>query len=434
MSKFQIIFTVIFGLFIGIGILVFALARGGSSENAQVPITVWGDIKLDSFQNYIKEAPINNDKSVSIKYVEVSDSAFDQKFVEALAVGKGPDIVFLPQDKILRHKDKIFSLPYSVISERTFKDTFLQEGELFLTKDGVVGLPFMADPLVMYWNRDLFSKVNLTLPPKYWEDFFPLYDKLTIKEATRNISQSMISFGEFGNVSNAKNIISAMLLQTGNKIVTTDSLGNLKSEISKNSSNNNSASATATALDYYMRFSNPLDAYYSWNKALPVSQNAFIAGNLAIYFGFASEMPLIKAKNPNLNFDVAYFPQLNAESLPTTYGEIDALAVVKNSKNIGLAVKVVTSLVEKDSIKSLVKFTGLPPVRRDLLSETPMDANMPVFYNSAIRSRGWLDPDTIKTADIFKDMVESIKSGAAKSESAVRRAGDALDNLLTSPE
>ena len=43
---------------------------------------------------------------------------FDQEFVEALAVGQGPDLFFLTQDGILKHKDKIYPIPFSVYSEK----------------------------------------------------------------------------------------------------------------------------------------------------------------------------------------------------------------------------------------------------------------------------------------------------------------------------
>ncbi len=39
------------------------------------------------------------------------------------------------------------------------------------------------------------------------------------------------------------------------------------------------------------------------------SKNMFLAGDLALYFGFASELDDLKNKNPNLNFDVTLFPQ-----------------------------------------------------------------------------------------------------------------------------
>ena len=51
-----------------------------------------------------------------------------------------------------------------------------------------------------------------------------------------------------------------------------------------------------------------------------------------MYFGFASEYPVLQRKNPNLDFDVALIPQDEnrpASVQATSYGRINALALVK---------------------------------------------------------------------------------------------------------
>ena len=78
----------------------------------------------------------------------------------------------MAQDGIVRNQDKIIEIPYDTISGRDFKNTFIEEGEMYLTENGVLGLPFTIDPMVMYWNRDIFQSVGIANPPEFWDELF----------------------------------------------------------------------------------------------------------------------------------------------------------------------------------------------------------------------------------------------------------------------
>ena len=56
----------------------------------------------------------------------------------------------LPQDLIVKHEDKVFLIPPASLSERMFMDTFIEGSELYVTKNGAIGLPFTIDPMVLY--------------------------------------------------------------------------------------------------------------------------------------------------------------------------------------------------------------------------------------------------------------------------------------------
>ena len=169
MSNFRLILTAIFAIFIVIGIIMFSLFRGGAGGGTVDSITVWGIIPESVFIKYIESVNSNKDARISVNYVEKEDDFFDKEFIEALAKGAGPDAILLPQDKILRHQDKIYPIPYGSLSERAFKDAFIEESELYLSSDGIIALPLSIDPLVMYWNRDIFTDALLPQPPAYWD-------------------------------------------------------------------------------------------------------------------------------------------------------------------------------------------------------------------------------------------------------------------------
>jgi len=337
-------------------------------------------------------------------------------------------MILLPHDLIMRFADKVVPIPYSTFSERTFKDTFVEEGELFLSPTGALALPFTIDPLVMYWNRDVFSSASLALPPKLWGEFADLAVTLTEKDTRLNITKSALAFGEFTNIVNAKEILSALIFGAGNPITSRGPEG-IRTVLS------DKLGATLfpaqVALDFYTQFSNPAKTVYSWNRALPSSKNFFTSGDLAIYIGFASELSDIYRKNQNLNFDVAPLPQARDARVKTTYGTMQGIAILRTSPYIADAYSVAGILVSSENLALFSEVTGLPPVLRDLLANKPTNPIQVVFYNAALQARGWLDPEPMKTSAIFKDMIESLSSGRLKTSEAVRKAHSEIELLFT---
>lgn len=420
--------TAIFAVFIVIGIIMFSLFRGGAERGAGEQITIWGIVPGSVFARYIEEVNLAKSANVSVNYIEKDSDSFDREFIEALASGKGPDAILLPQDRILRHKDKIYPIPYSALSERNFKDAFIEEAELYLSSDGIVALPLTVDPLVMYWNRDIFTDALLPQAPSYWDEFFSLAGKITKVDGNLNIERSAVSFGEFRNVVNAKEIISLLILQAGNPIV---KIGNEEPVSVLKDRFGFSIPPSEAALRFYTEFSNPSKKSYSWNRSLPLSLSYFLSGDLAVYFGFASEFNDIKLKNPNLNFDIAVIPQRRDAKTKITFGRIQGFALVKSSKKLSSAFNAVSALVNKNNISLWSEVSGLPPVRRDLLAAGAADPAKSVFYTSAVISKGWLDPDREETETIFQNMVESIISGKLMLSEAVSRASVEIQNLLS---
>ncbi len=426
MSKFKLGLTIVFSVFIILGIAVFALSKGGGA-GATVPVTVWGYLPAYVFENFLRSTTLAGDKTVSVTYVQKSAATFNNDFVNALANGAGPDIVMLSSEQILQNKNKLYPIPYTSYSERIFKDNFVQEGELFLSADGVQAVPLMIDPMVMYWNRDIFNTAGIAQPPKYWDEILTSPQTLTKIDKSGTITQSAVALGEWVNVVNAKSIVSSLLFQAGTGIV--DQTSTPPRSVLQYGAAQGSVPADG-AVNYYTQFANPTAQVYSWNRSLPDSLTSFLSGKLAVYFGFASELATIRLKNPNLNFDVAAFPQPRQSQSPVVFGKLYGLALVKQSQKVAAGFNVITQLTSGESLTVLSGLTNLPPVRRALLSSVPTDPYKTVFYKSALISKGWLDPDPQATTDIFKNMIESITSGRARTSDAVSTAGGQLDALL----
>jgi len=425
MSKFQLILLVVFGAFILIAVMLFSMSSGGGSS---VPtITIWGDISAPDFSNLMNVAGLQNNQTAKIRYVEKSSATFDTDFTEALASGVGPDLVIISQENLWKQKNRLLLIPATSINQNDFISTFIDEGSLFYTTGGAYALPLIVDPLVLYWNRDLFSKEAIATPPKYWDEIYDYATKLTEKDNAGNITTSAIALGGSTNIPNSKDILALLMLQAGTPITNIVS-GNLRAELTN--SFNLSVVPAQAAVDFYTQFSNPAKPFYSWNRSMKSAGTSFTSGDSAMYIGFASELFNLLAKNPTLNLGISAIPQSRVSNKAITFGRLSALAVVKNSRNPTAALNIALTLISKDVMSALSKIVSLPPTRRDLLTVKQTDLAQSVFYDAAIRSRGWLDPDEVKTTQIFSNIVESVTSGRARTSEALGAAQNQINALI----
>ena len=154
--------------------------------------------------------------------------------------------------------------------------------------------------------------------------------------------------------------------------------------------------------------------------------DAFLSGDLALYFGFGSEYQSLQQKNPNLNFDVASVPQGEQATALRTYGEFYAFAIPKASTHVQEAFAVANVLTTKESVNTLTHLLHMAPVRSDLIAEGDENPYRSVILQSALIARGWLDPGTAKSDDIFMRLIEGVVSNSMRINDAV---ADAIDRL-----
>lgn len=425
MSKFQIILLTVFGVAIVVAVAVFSLYRGAANNIAT--ITIWGDITSTDFYSLLNTPTLSRDRTLSVNYVDKSNKDIDAEFTEALARGTGPDLVLITQDKFWKYKPKLVAIPYASLSEADFKNTFVEEGELFLDPTGVYALPFAIDPMVLFYNRDLLSASGHAKPLAYWDEIYDLATDLSKLDSGGNLVSSVMALGEAANIPNAKEILSLLLLQAGTPI-TGFVGGDLRSMLNYNF--DLPIAPGESALNFYTQFSNPARVYYSWNRSLIDAQTHFASGDAAYYLGFASELRVLRSKNPTLNFGITYVPQSRVSGKKITYGKVYGLAISRGSRNPTAAFATARTLISKESSLSLSEILILPSPRRDLLAVKPTDAVFSVFYDAALQSKGWLDPDPVATRNIFREAIESITSGQARTSEALGEASQEIDRLI----
>jgi ABC-type glycerol-3-phosphate transport system substrate-binding protein len=418
-STFQIVLIGVFIFAAVVGVLVFS-AYTNSSNNSAAKATIWGTETSDDFTNLLAIVDPQR-KTMDIVYVQKSADTFEAEFVNALAEGTGPDIVLIDDSKLASWKGKLQPLSFTTLPQRTFTDTFVDASNVFMMPNGVYALPLNVDPLVMYWNKTMFSDAGIVLPPKTWQELTSEIPKLTNRTTKSEIIKSTVALGESSNIDHSKEILVNLLLQGGNSLIKFDPATS-RYVSTVNNLSLSGVSVLGAVTDFYTSFSDPNNERYSWNKSLVSSRDAFVAGKLAVYFGYASEYPVLQRKNPNLNFDVSVMPQ--DESRPsdiqaTSYAKINALALVKQSKNQAAAFAVMTQLIALNTQKELSKITNLPSARKDLLA-IPNGTNSyaDVFAKATIQSKTWLDPNPTATDSMFRELIDNITTGRFSSMDA----------------
>lgn len=429
MSTVQYIILGAFILFAIAGVIVFAGFGGGGAGSGDIQaVSMWGSVPTNTIKKISDALNAGGTEVIKIEYTEVAPETFEKELLEAIADGVGPDLVILPHTLLLKEQNKLSLIPWSLVSERSFLDTFAEAGEVFATNEGVYAMPFAIDPLVMYWNRDIFAANGLAKPPVLWEEAAAVSEKVSEVAENKTIKKSGLSFGEYQNVNNVKEIIATLAMQAGSRMI-----GRKGADVSNNLLVTESGAETSSfesAVTFYTDFTDPNSPKYSWNRSLPSSQNLFLSGKLAMYFGFASELSALRAKNPNLNFDVALIPQAKGSTSKITYAETYGIAVVKSSPNSAQAFNSLLLLVSSASEKILSDNLALPPVRRDLLSTFPGTGAGDVFWQSALWSKSPLDPNPFQTSIFQKNMIESITSGQLNVREAVRGYSQQIDEII----
>lgn len=434
MNNFQTILVAIFLAFFVFAVLIFSgiLKIGGQSPSSSKPagkVTIWGTFDNSPELNKVFEDINGENQDLSIQYIEKSESSYQQSLIEAFASGTGPDLFFVTPDMVQRFGGFVNQVPYVSYPKKTFSDLYIDGASAYLGKDGVVAFPIVVDPIVMYYNKDMFSNEGIVSPPTYWDELFNLAPKLTKKKDNGTILQSMIALGRYDNITGSKDILATLMLQSGNPIIEVSSEGRYVPVLNANPASL-PESPVEQILSFFIEFSNPSDAVYSWNKALPNSIDMFTGGKLAMYVGHASELFKIESVNPNLSFDVTQVLQTRGTNTKRTYGKIYAVAINKKSTNLPAALGVSGILSNGDQAKNFAAAVNLPPASRALLAVRPTDPYLFTFFNSAIISRTWLDPDTNASDNIFAELIQNILSNKLSIQDAISKAQGQFESIV----
>ncbi len=153
-----------------VGFLIFSTYKGGGNKSEEVnvgKVTIWGTMDKNIVESLIFNLQEGSSVYNDVNYVEKSKENYREEILEAMAANEAPDLILLSNEEIFANLNKIYKIPYSTMPQRDYLNSYADVFDSFLTKEGILGIPFSIDPLVMYYNRAIFRTTGIPLPPKY---------------------------------------------------------------------------------------------------------------------------------------------------------------------------------------------------------------------------------------------------------------------------
>jgi ABC-type glycerol-3-phosphate transport system substrate-binding protein len=381
-------------------------------------VAIWGTLPYEPFNNLLEGIRTTDNTYQKVTYRYIPPQDFDSVFVNALADGSGPDIIFISHEKLVSMRKRIQPISYEAFPLRDIQSRYTDGSRIFALQDGLYAYPVAVDPLLMYFNRDILSNDNFLEAPRTWESVVNEYHgTLVRRNPDRSIVRSVVAMGEYSNIENAFGTISMLLLQTGSDMVREKSPAEY--DIRLNVSKEDSVSPLTVVADFYTRFAKPNNSLYSWNRSLSKDKDRFLSEELALYFGYGSEGKELEKLNPNLNFDVAEVPQGATATVRRTYGRFYGLSAVRASKNLEGASLVLGKLGSKESSETLARNYGMVPAYKESVAAGSNDTYGRIAFTSAPITYGWLSPSEVSSADVFTKMTQDLNENRSDLSNAV---------------
>ncbi len=392
-------------------------------------VTVWGTIDDDAFQFATSILGVKY-KNITFKYVERPLLGFDTALSEAIASGQGPDLIILTQEQLLRNQSKLAFQKMSADKILEYKNTYINGADVFLQDGAALAYPLAVSPLMMFYNDRLMTSAGFAKPPEYWDQMTAYVKKMTQVTDNKDVLASTVALGSFVNVTYPVDILSALIMQTGNPIVKAELQNGQNNETYTKYKSYLGTPTTAQVFAFFNAFSNPNKELYSWNNSLPNDIDAFASEFSSIWFGYPTDRARILKKNPNVNIKVADVPQIRNTRTRLTYGKVYAVGVVRTARNIAAARIIQNEMIQGDVHNAIVNNSNLqypfrvPPVNT---KQTPDDA---LYTRAAVQVAGFPMPSYDRTYVLFKNILTQLASGKIDENAAATNLEQELNNAL----
>lgn len=416
-------------VFIILGILI-GFIPGLKTESEKVPeikLTAWGTLReSESFSDsFISYRTLNG--NVDIKYKAINPENYETELLNALAAGTGPDIFMFQNNWLPKHQNKITPVPETQMTLENFRKLFpLVVEQDFAPDQTIYATPLFIDTLALFYNQDLFDSAGVALIPSTWQEFQAIIPRLTQKDKSGNIIKSAAAIGGTNeNISHASDILNLLMLQTGTKMTNENfSSASFAQPI-------NGIYTGLEALDFYTKFSDPSNDYYTWNEKQEYSLDNFSQGNLAMILAYESDKDLIREKNSLLNFRVTETPQPNKQDPAINYANYWGLAVSNKSQYPDWAWDLALFITtDETSADAFFAKTNYPPALRTLIQKYSNDPDTGIFVRQALTARSWPQIDNDAVSNIFSQTIKAITDKQLSSRDALYQAEKEVSDLM----
>jgi len=375
------------------------------------------------------------------------------RLVEALAEDRGPDIISIRNRWVKSFQSKLAPMPvgardttvqviknqfstetkinprdYALPTVLDIERNFVQTVKSDVVVEGkVYGLPLSLDALAIYYNKDILDRAGVAEPPKTWEEFQEAVKKVTKYDRTSGkVTQSGVAIGAGANVPGVDDILYVLYRQSN-----VDFVSRSGQAVFNYAPRNNDISPAMSVMNFYTDFANTARDTYSWNKDLGNALDSFVQGKAGFFFGYSYHYPLIKARAPQLNFEVMPMLQLNNEQ-PVNVANYWIQSVVAKSKNQNEAWNLINSLTYTKLAKEYLDLSKRPTALRALINEQKEKIELAPFISQVLVAENWYRGRNYEAAlKAIQDMVDEFNAVPLDNDKVMQMKQNVLNRGAT---
>ncbi|MFA4995906.1 MAG: extracellular solute-binding protein [Patescibacteria group bacterium] len=429
--------------------LIFATTLSGCTKKTTTSgaIVVWGFEEEDAWKPVIKNFEKSN-KGYTVTYVKQElDSGYENRALNSISSGAGPDVWAMPNDWVYRHKEKLASMPEATAKKLDLDKQYVPSvKESVYINDKIYALTPSVEPLMVYYNPTIFSSALKAYNEANKDD----------KETTKRASSLLFDVpGTWTDFVEASNIISAngvagvalgtskipnsqdilyLLMKQNETSILSDNKELATFNLPKDTSTGANDNPGTRALEFYTSFADPSSENYCWDDSIGDPIDAFANGKVAMIFGYSSLQNTLLQKYPSLKYKKGFAPQLSEDAGKITdYARFTAYGVSRLSKNSAASWNLVSTLAGES-------------IQDDFSSANRLYTSKKASsYDISLKSRTGTNPEKLSLAtahslikgrypvefdSLMNTAIDSVNSGTQEPQSALDLASDKITQLL----
>lgn len=436
--------TLVFTLLL---VFVVTLSGCGGPSKAErlasesITLDIWRVFDTDDSFREIMSAYQAIHPNVSFNYRRLRIDEYEDELIRAFAEGEGPDIFSVHNTWMGEYQNLIAPLPqtltipytevkgtikketiFTLREEPTIRPSQVQKEFIDVVGDDVIrsyrpdpraeaqnrifGLPMAVDTLSLFYNKDLLNAAGIAEPPRTWTEFQEATIALTRIGSGDQIIQSGVAMGTSRNVERSFDIVSALMMQNGTRMV------NDRGQATFSDSIDGDTVPGALAMQFYTDFANPLKEVFSWNSAQQNSFEAFINGKAAFFLGYAYHVPFINSRAPKLRYDISELPQIQ-DGRVVNYANYWNESVSKATKHVDWAWDFVQFATSEEQVTKYLAATNKPTARRALIKTQIDNATLSSFAAQLLTAKSWYKGrDAAVAEEAILDLIDAFLTNA----------------------